>query len=64
MLRRIPAGQRFTVFYKISENKDIDLLFICLTIKQKDIWEGADVKERFIKRFQLGAVYTNNRRLC
>ncbi|API44561.1 hypothetical protein CJZ71_13635 [Bacillus subtilis] len=36
------------LFYKISENKDIDLLFICLTIKQKDIWEGADVKEKLI----------------
>ncbi|KRT95639.1 hypothetical protein AB447_200565 [Bacillus glycinifermentans] len=29
----------FTIFEK-SENKDIDNLFICLTIKQKDILEG------------------------
>ncbi|SCV40200.1 hypothetical protein BQ1740_1372 [Bacillus subtilis] len=27
----------FLFFYKISENKVIDLLFICLTIKQKDV---------------------------
>ncbi|ADM36308.1 hypothetical protein BSUW23_01255 [Bacillus spizizenii str. W23] len=36
-------------FYKISENKDIDLLFICLTIKQKRYREGADAKPELIK---------------
>ncbi|WP_227416438.1 hypothetical protein, partial [Streptococcus pneumoniae] len=36
-------------FYKISENKDIDLLFICLTIKQKDIW-GRSGCERKINK--------------
>ncbi|KIO56815.1 hypothetical protein B4143_0243 [Bacillus subtilis] len=37
------------LFYKISENKDIDLLFICLTIKQKDIW-GRSGCERKINK--------------
>ncbi|PHI46051.1 hypothetical protein B9T64_16055 [Bacillus halotolerans] len=36
-------------FYEKSENKVIDLLFICLTIKQKDKLKGEDMQPHDFK---------------